>query len=95
MKNVVLIVLLASVSVWSIADNHGGSGKGRKGGLFKQMDADGDGKVTSDEMKQRWKKRHAKHKKECPLKEDCSKSKDCPMKEDCPYNKDCPKRDKK
>ena len=42
MKNVVLIVLLASVSVWSIADNHGGSGKGRKGGLFKQMDADGD-----------------------------------------------------
>ena len=52
MKNVVLIVLLASVSVWSIADNHGGSGKGRKAGLFKQMDADGDGNISAQEHEQ-------------------------------------------
>jgi len=52
MKNLVLIVLLASVSVWTFADQHGGSSKGHKGGLFKKMDRDGDGNITSQEHEQ-------------------------------------------
>ena len=52
MKNVILFVLLASVSVWTFADQHGGSSKGHKGGLFKKMDRDGDGNITSQEHEQ-------------------------------------------
>lgn len=52
MKNVILFVLLASVSVWTFADQHGGLTKGYKGGLFKKMDRDGDGSITSQEHEQ-------------------------------------------
>jgi len=52
MKNVILFVLLASVSVWTFADQHGVSSKGHKGGLFKKMDRDGDGNITSQEHEQ-------------------------------------------
>ena len=49
MKNLILIALLASVSAWAVADHHGGPEKGRKGGLFKQADADGDGSISTQE----------------------------------------------
>ena len=52
MKNVVLIMLLATVSLWSIADSHGGWGKDRKGGPFKHMDTDGDGNISIQEHEQ-------------------------------------------
>ena len=49
MKNLILIALLASVSNWSVADHHGGPDNGRKGGLFKHVDTDADGSISSEE----------------------------------------------
>lgn len=47
MKNWMIFTLLALVSVWSLAEHHGGGHE--KGGLFKQADANKDGSISMDE----------------------------------------------
>ena len=57
MKSLVVMALMASVSIGAIAERHGGSDKGqdkgqdkgRKAGMFKQLDHDGDGSISSEE----------------------------------------------
>lgn len=49
MKNLILLVLLASLSIGAVAEHHGGSDKSRKGSMFKQLDDDGDGAISSAE----------------------------------------------
>ncbi len=53
MKSLVVMALMASVSIGAVAEHHGGSDKGqdkgRKAGMFKQLDHDGDGSISSEE----------------------------------------------
>ncbi|MGB1868093.1 MAG: hypothetical protein ACPH64_06675 [Porticoccaceae bacterium] len=53
MKKILVMFLLTTVSLGAVAEHHRGSDKssdpGRKGGMFKQLDRDGDGAVSQEE----------------------------------------------